>query len=94
MKTENETPKAWSKSNLADFAHHAPIHPREPSPVTLTLTGTEHEIRSYLGGLGLARAVEDFDQDVRAKLKHGHTFSTADDALVWVRAELADRRMI
>ena len=94
MKTENETPKAWSKSDLADFAQHAPIHPCEPSPLTLTITGTEYEIRSYLDGPRLDCTIEDFDRDIRAKLKHGHTFSTADEALAWVRRELADRRMV
>lgn len=94
METENETPKAWSKSDLADFAQHAPIHPRTPSPLTLTITGTEAEIRSYLDGRRLACIVEDIDEAIVAKLKHGYSFSTPAEELEWVRAELADRRMV
>jgi hypothetical protein len=84
---------AWSNTNLADFAQHAPIHPRTPPPITITITGTEDEIRSYLDGPRLARAVEDIDEAIRVKMEHGN-FLGGHDELTWVQIGLADRRMI
>jgi len=78
---------AWSESPMHDFVCRASA----PSPpLTLTIHGSDEEIRQYLDGPRLDCVVEDLDAELREKLKYGHTFQTADEAMEWVRVELAE----
>ena len=81
---------AWSKSNMADFLAHAPIHPREPvaPQISIRIIGSDEEIRQYLDGPRLARGIDLLDELLRRKIKYGHGYKTADEAMQWVRDEL------
>lgn len=35
-------------------------------------------------------ALEEFKEEIRQKLKHGHEFKSADDVLEWVREQVGD----
>ena len=61
-------------------------------PLTLTLTGSEEEIRAYLDGPRLASLIHDLDEDLRREMKDGNSFKNAKQAFGYVRELLAEVR--
>jgi len=76
---------AWSESTVHDFVCRASA---PPPPFTLTVTGSEEEIRQYLDAPRLASGIELLDELLRRKIKYGHGFKTANEAMQFVRDEL------
>lgn len=58
--------------------------------LTFTLPEETHEHRDALNGYQWRRSCECLRDQLRAWLKHGHTFKTPDEALEAVRTELND----
>jgi len=78
---------AWSESPMHDFVCRASA----PSPpLTLTIHGSDEEIRQYLDGPRLARGIALLDELLRRKIKYGHGYKTANEAMQFVRDELAE----
>ena len=59
-------------------------------PLQLTITGTEEELRHYLDATRLSSVLWELDQQCRGKINHGHTFSSVEEALAWVRDEIGE----
>lgn len=96
MSNDIQQGSAWSTEARAAylegirFGQHSTIHEHIAPPLTLTITGTEDEIRDYLDG-GRHRAMGvDLREAVRLRIKHGHRFNTPDEVLEWVADELAE----
>ena len=59
--------------------------------LTLTITGTEDDLREYLDGPIYQAAVQDLLESIRQRLKHGHSFKDAEEALEWAQWELVGK---
>ena len=63
----------------------------EPAPLSLTITGTEAEVRQYLDGPRLACELTELDELVRGWVKYGHHgFKDINAALGEVRVRLGE----
>lgn len=58
--------------------------------LTLTIVGSEEEIRGYLDGANYRSTVLELREAILQRFKHGHGFNTPEEALGWVEDMLAE----
>lgn len=58
--------------------------------LTFTLPNEEVEHHAAVHGMAYRNALSDIRQSIRGKMKHGHEFKTADEALEYVRQVVQD----
>mgnify|MGYP001284261722 CR=1 FL=1 len=62
------------------------MKPEPTQPLTLTINGSEEELRHYLKSTHYHSILWNLEGQCRNKLKHGHDFENADEVLRWVRS--------
>lgn len=55
-----------------------------------SLPEEEGEFRDAINGYNWKNVVRDFYIELRGKLKHGHEFKNADEALEWAKKQILD----
>jgi len=58
--------------------------------IMFNLPEDEHTMKLIIHGVDFALVCSDMDEELRQKLKYGHKFESADEALEWTRDKLRE----